>query len=360
MRHLAVAFAFVASLAVASPARGFDPEQLAADLEARAPAAQVTLTRARRLAHREAWDELRVLLTNAIPALDRGASIDDRLEARALLGRALAHLGQHAEAAARYRRTVALAKGAVLEQRGRDAAGEALFRLAEVEREKADRIVLAPYAGKNLRDAINAYLLGPAARWMKRKQYALEVAERAYARLFGLDLPPPVPPAPPPEAGTGLLSGGDPNAPIAPWGWDSADLEHAPPPASPRWAIAAAARVALAWGAYASALRGLPIAPEWRGPGRVPGAGDVTWEELRSSHVCGFEERSDESLNRRAKHACEAALRLSLQHRIADEHTRACEAWLSKNYGAEWQLVDELRPKIAAPFGAGPFAPARP
>lgn len=58
--------------------------------------------------------------------------------------------------------------------------------------------------------------------------------------------------------------------------------------------------------------------------------------------------------------ACKAALDLALQHHIADEHTRACEAWLSRNYGAEWHVVDDLRPKIAPPFAAGPFAPTRP
>jgi hypothetical protein len=405
MRLPAFLGAFVLGVAGASPAlaAGFDPEQLAAELEARdAPealaeasllrlglgdvdraeadalaleraygtkrpdlVARVTLARARRLAGLGEWDDLRDLLTRTLPALDRRAALDDRLEARVLLGRALVNLGKPEEAAARHRLAVALAKGGALGERGREAVGEALFRLAEVEREKAARIALAPYEGKGDRESVIRYLDGPAAQWMRRERNALELAEVAYQRVFGLDPPLPAPPAPPPPPpGPGMIgllnSGGDPNAPTAPWTQDPIDLQHTPPPPSPRWAIAAAARMALSWGAFVSTVRGLPIPREQRAHGRAPGAGDPRWEELRATFVCGFTEPPDERLKQRAKHACETALGLALAHHIADEHTRACEAWLSKNYGAEWHVLDELRPKIASPFAAGPFAPARP
>src|SRR5262249_37807204 len=140
-----------------------------------------------------------------------------------------------------------------------------------------------------------------------------------------------------------LNSGGDPNAPTAPWGRDPVDLEHTPPPPSPRWAIAAAARIALSWSAYVTTFRSLPVLRPWRGNGIVPGTEDLTWEELRPAFVCHFDDPPDEILKQRAKDACKTALHLSLEHHIADEHTRACEAWLSQNYGAEWHVVDDFR-----------------
>ncbi|APR82728.1 Hypothetical protein A7982_08077 [Minicystis rosea] len=344
MLRMRVLWMLVAFL-VASPAfaAGFDAEQLAAELAQRDRVD--ALARARRLADDEAWDELRAQLTQAIPALDRHAALDDRLEARALLGRAFGNLGRHEEAAARHRFALALARGATLDERGRDAVGEALFRLAEPERAKAERITLAPYTGQGDRASVLAYLTGPATRWLIRRRAAVEATERAYLRLFGFELPPPV--------DTSGSMGVDPNA----WTVDLADLERIAPH-SPRWAIAAAARIALGWGAFVEAMRALPVPPPLRG--LVPGRNDgLTYEELRGWYITPIDE-PDESLKRRAKQACVAALRLALQHRITDEHTRACEVWLSRNYGAEWHVIDELRPKIAPPFAAGPFAPARP
>jgi tetratricopeptide (TPR) repeat protein len=146
---------------------------------------RVTLARARRHAGLGAWDALRVLLARVWPSVDRRAYLDDRLEAHALLGRALARAGKPDEALAAHRRVIALASRHDPAERGADAVGEARFSLAEEERAKADRILLRPYAGKGDRAGVLAYINGPVARWFERKRHALEVADRAYLHVLG-------------------------------------------------------------------------------------------------------------------------------------------------------------------------------
>jgi hypothetical protein len=309
--------------------------------------ARVTLARARRHAGLLEWEPLRALLVEALPALDRRAPRDVRLEAHALLGRALERLGKHEDARAEHRWVLALAKPDPAPGLGADAVGEARFFFAEEAGAAAARVVLAPYDGRGDRASVIAYLRGPAARWMERKAAALETAERAYLRVLGVIVPPPSPPLPPPLSQQGLLSsaGIDPNAPLAPWGSTEEPLDGRVP--SPRWAVAAAARVALGWGDFADAFRRLPMPREWSSPPPVMGEyflyayEDTTWGPRH-----------------RAKRACETCLRIAEENGIADVYTDACEAWLSRHFPVEHRAVDELRPRVATP-PALVFAPAR-
>jgi tetratricopeptide (TPR) repeat protein len=325
--------------------------------------ARVALARARRHAGLLAWAEVRAVLVAARPVLGPGAAVDDRLEAHALLGRALTELGRHREAELEYRRALALEKRAGVGARGTEAVGEAWFYFAEQARARAARVVLPPLAGPDTREAVLAYVTGPAARWMVHERYALEIAEVAYQRVLGFTVRPPPPPLPPPVAETGMIglldsgAGGDPNAPTAPWGRDDS---LGPDPlaqlVSPRWSIAALARLAMAWAEFVKQLRELPV-PRWpRHHGPIPGT-DLTYEELREEYIHAHDP-PDEELKQRARRACERALELSLTHRIDDEHTRACEQWLSRNYRREYHVLDDLRPTVAAPRAAGVFAPA--
>ena len=44
-----------------------------------------------------------------------------------------------------------------------------------------------------------------------------------------------------------------------------------------------------------------------------------------------------------AKNAFKTCLTYSVKYQFFDEYSRACEVWLSKNYGAEFHLIDEFR-----------------
>ncbi len=121
------------------------------------------------------------------------------------------------EASIEHRRVLDLAKRAPVGVPGADAVGEARFFFAEEAHRAASAIVRQPYQAPTDRKAIVAYLTGPVARWFARRKAAVDAAERAYLRVFGVEVPePPPPPPPPPPGGVGLLSsssGGDPTVP---------------------------------------------------------------------------------------------------------------------------------------------------
>ena len=59
-----------------------------------------------------------------------------------------------------------------------------------------------------------------------------------------------------------------------------------------------------------------------------------------------------------AKAAYEGCLQTAVKYQHYDENARMCEVWLSRNYGAEYHLVDELRgapTKVAAGVGDRPL-----
>jgi hypothetical protein len=318
--------------------------------------ARVTLARACNLAGLQAWEHLRDLLRRALPALDRGASKADRAEAHALLARALDRLGDPKNAAAEHRSAIArLARTTSPSAREADILGESRFFLAEQAREKAALLTPPPFTGKKDAAATRAYLEGPAVRWMEQKHYLVELADRAYLRVADIEVPPPAPPRPPPPPSPpgmiGLLNsgGGDPNAPVAPFS-STNDLPKEGGPSSPRWAIAAAAQDGLMWEAFAAEIRSLPIAPR---PAAI--------QEILASggFVDPVEESVEEQYQLRGKRACEAALQLAHDHAVADEHTRACEAWLGRRFRIEHPRIEEIRPRFPGAVTPPLWAPAR-
>ena len=227
--------------------------------------------------------------------------------------------------------------GEVFEFRAR-----ARFLSAEKKREAAERVVLPPHDGPGDRAAVLAYLNTRAASWMIRKRWAIEEAERSYLKIFGLILPPAPPPPsrppPPPRPGAIGLLGGDPNAPTAPWGTDAQNnpfLKQWPGAVtSPRWFIAAAARVGQLWADYAHALRTMPI----------PSAGDgsKSWQaELRGAYFLTLLD-GPEAHKLHAKEAFAACLRWSIEYRQFDPVSLTCERWLARNYSAEYFTIEEL------------------
>ena len=116
-------------------------------------------------------------------------------------------------------------------------------------------------------------------------------------------------------------------------------LEPAPPP---RWVIAAGSRVGQMWGKFVAEFRAAPIPKEWKGHGLVPNAGDLTYDELRGEYYAKLDEAS-EPQKQQAKGAFKTCLDYSVKYQYFDEYSRKCEEWLSKNYGAEYHLIDEFR-----------------
>lgn len=230
---------------------------------------------------------------------------------------------------------LALAIAARLEEQERldrqpDAAAEALFVAAERKREAAERVALEEYRGPGDRTSVREYLVRKAEPWLSQKLAAIKVAERAHARVFGVELPPPPPPPPPPRTGEIGLLGGDPSAPLYPAEADPLSTSWAGEPPSPRWAIASAARVGAMWAELHGALRSLPVPSSW-------GAGDPG----ASYYHTPLDSPGDEA-RWRAKEAFAVCVRLGIRYRILDEHTRACEAWLTRHVHHEYMGLPEL------------------
>ena len=92
----------------------------------------------------------------------------------------------------------------------------------------------------------------------------------------------------------------------------------------------------------------LPIPREWNLPE------PVSYAELRGTYGFLRDPMSDRMEDYRilAVHAFELCLRLSSEHQIVDEHSRACEAWLARHRGAEYHALDELsRPPAFSAVG---------
>src|SRR5262249_15558161 len=116
------------------------------------------------------------------------------------------------------------------------------------------------------------------------------------------------------------------------------DSQPSPPP---RWIIASGARVGQMWGKFVAEFRAAPIPREWLQNGPSP-YGDLTWEEIRGAYWGGIDDAS-EPYRKRAKGAYETCLSYSSRYQFFDDHSRASELWLSKNYATEYHAVDELR-----------------
>lgn len=310
--------------------------------------ARVGLALARSRADHEAWDDARAALAQAAPVVSAGASIETRAEVEALLGRTFSALGRTREAIAAHRSVLGLAKqGKAAAKRGaaewdepaRDAVAESRFFFAEQARLRAEAVKLAPYVGSSERKPVFAYINTVAAPWATRRRAAIEEAVRAYASVLGIEIPPPRP-APRWDA-----AGGDPNAPTAALGDDPLLEPRSGGLPSIRWAIAAADRVGSLWAEYSHTLAVLPI------PRALPGAEEIS-AEYRSTIDWG-----DSPYPENAKRAFELGAQLSRKYRIVDEHSRACEAWLSAHYRMEFRSYDELVP---TPTLTGPALIAAP
>lgn len=274
------------------------------------------------LVEKEAFPEVKGRLQRAMRQVDQAGDLGDQIEAHAWLGRSLAKLGDAKGAEREYAAVRALWKDpqAALKQfeapgeaeaerlrrlgKALTAVGEATFFFAEKKRAEVDAIRFPGYRGPATREQILKHVSTKVPEWIRTKRPAIEAAERAYQEVLALQ------PAPP-----------------------------------PRWVIASAARVGMMWGKFVAEFRAAPIPAEWRGSGQVAGQPGVTYDRIRALYYQQLDAAS-EPLKERAKAAFKVCVDYSAKYQYFDEYSRACEVWLAKNYGAEFSLIEELRPAM--------------
>jgi tetratricopeptide (TPR) repeat protein len=265
---------------------------------------------------KEDWGEARKKLTSAMSLIDRNATVDVQIQAHGLLGRTFVRLNTASNAVSEFNKVRGYWKdpAAVVkkieETSGGDsrkmakaltAVGEALFFFAEQSRKEVDKIRFPEYKGAGTREDVLKHIGTKVKDWVGKKRPAIEAAEKEYKRIV--------------------------------------DMQPEPPP---RWVIAAGSKVGQMWGRFVAEFRAAPIPKEWKGHGVVPGTADLTYDELRGEYYAKLDEAS-EPQKQTAKGAFATCLNYSVKFQFFDENSRKCEEWLSKNYGAEYHLIDEFR-----------------
>jgi tetratricopeptide (TPR) repeat protein len=293
----------------------------------------------------------RKLLSAPVVAVDRAGDVDLSLRLHAALGGALEAAGRANEAAAEYgkvrsaaerRRTwwrIGAGQASMWSADARDAVARSYCFLADQRRAEAERIELTPYQGPGDDKTLRAYHSGVVVDWFGKAKEALEKAERAYQRVFGIDAPEPRRSVAAADS-DGLL---DPNAPRADWGDSYPDGQ--PPPhyaPSPRWAIRAAARVGAMWSCFHAQFDSIPVPPSWKR------------DDPPCAYCCGGDV---DPVKTSAKGAFKTCLELSQEYLISDSDSQRCEAWLGQNYRVEYRAVDEF---VGLPAWSSPRVAATP
>jgi TolA-binding protein len=263
---------------------------------------------------REDWGEARKRLSSAMSQIDRNATLDVQMQAHAMLGLVFTKLNSASNAVGEYNKVRGLYKDPaasakkILEAgderklaKALTAVGEAMFFFAEQRRKEVDKIRFPEYKGAGTREDVTKHLNTKVADWIKKKRPAIEDASNEYKKIV--------------------------------------DMQPQPPP---KWVIAAGSRVGQMWGKFVVEFRAAPIPKEWKGHGIVPGTADLTYDELRGEYYVKLDEAS-EPQKQTAKGAFQTCLKYSVQFQYFDEYSRKCEEWLSKNFGAEYHLIDEFR-----------------
>jgi tetratricopeptide (TPR) repeat protein len=268
---------------------------------------------------REDWGNARKRLQTAMGQIDRNATFDVQVQAHAMMGRVYVQLKNQAQAASEYNKVRGYWRDAdagikKLDAIGGDqqekirrlgkvltSVGEAYFFFAEQKRKDVEKIKFPEYKGKGDREEVMKHIKTKVADWVKKKRSAIEDTEKEYLKVVNLQPEPP-----------------------------------------PRWVIASGSRVGQMWSKFVAEFRAAPIPAEWKQKGPVPGIPDLTWEDIRFAYYSELDNAS-EPQKQQAKGAYKTCLSYSVKYQYFDEYSRTCEVWLSKNYPAEFHLIDEFR-----------------
>jgi tetratricopeptide (TPR) repeat protein len=293
-------------------------------------AAVVTFSVAENAADREDWAAASKQLGAWVNHFDASGPLDVRIRAHAALGRTFAKLDQPKQAETEFVVVQSLwqapaAAVRTIEAEGGDArrvgaatsgVGEALFFFAEQKRLAAEIIHYPEYHGTSSKEAILKHIRTKVADWVKARARAVEEAEREYRRVLQIQ---PAPPA--------------------------------------RWVVASASRVGMLWARFNAEFRAAPISREWKGDGAIPGT-TMRREDVRRIYYGALDEAS-EPIHQQAVAAFKTCLVDSARFQYADEHSRRCEEWLTKNQRVSFPQIHELAPRSRLLGPAVPaFAPA--
>lgn len=268
-------------------------------------AAQIAFAIAAHYGDKAEWNEVRRSLTGqSMSLIDRGASLDVRMQAHALLARAYNQMKTAPAARREYAKVVGLWKdpkkseAAIRESGGGDrqvgraleAVGEALFYQAEQTKTKVDDYEFPKYKGKKDKDGISKHIGTKVKDWYTKKKVMIAEAAEEYKKVL--------------------------------------DLQPVPPP---RWVIASGAQVGAMWGKFVSDFRSAPIPKEWEKD-----------YEIRTAYYGSLDDAS-EPFKEQAKGAFVLCMAYTAKYQYFDQYSRSCEEWLAENYKNDFHLIDEFR-----------------
>ena len=268
-------------------------------------AAQIAFAIAAHYGDKGEWDEARkALLGQSMALIDKGASLDVRMQAHALLGRAYDNMKTDRSARAEYSKVVSLwkdpkaaeaairASGGGDRQLGRalEAVGEALFYEAEQAKKKVDAYKFPEYKGKKDKDGISKHIGTKVKDWYTKKKVMITEAAEEYKKVL--------------------------------------DLQPVPPP---RWVIASGSQVGAMWGKFVTDFRSAPIPKEWEKD-----------YEIRVAYYGALDDASA-PFKEQAKGAFVLCMAYTAQYQYFDQYSRTCEEWLAENYKNDFHLIDEFR-----------------
>lgn len=270
--------------------------------------AQISFAVAAHYGEKQAWSEVTKYLNTGMRMIDQRATLDVKVQAHALMGRAYAEQKRGANARTEYNKvigywkdpsaSVSAIKGIEEDEASKDrrlgraleAVGEALFYFAEEKRAQLDKIKFPEYKGKNDKDTILKHINTKVKDWYEKKGKMIRETSAEYKKVV--------------------------------------DLQPEPPP---RWVIAAGSRVGEMWGTFVKEFRAAPIPPEWKKD-----------DEIRNMYYNSLDSAS-EPWKQQARGAMETCLGYSVKYQYYDNYSRVCEVWLAENYKSEYHLIDEFR-----------------
>ena len=272
-----------------------------------AQVAQISFAVAAHYGEKKDWENVRKRLGATMRQIDAKASLDVRVQAHTLLGRAYANMNSR-QAGTQYGKVVALWKnpsaavaeinkgegdaGAKQRRVGRalEAVGEAIFYFAEQKKKKVDAVRFPAYKGVGTKEKVLKHIQTKVKDWIGKKRPLIGDASKEYKKIV--------------------------------------DLQPVPPP---RWVIAAGSRVGEMWGTFVDEFRAAPIPDSIKKD-----------YELRTAYYGALDDAS-EPQKQQAKSAFQICLGYSVKYQYWDQYSRACEEWLAKNYKADYHLIDEFR-----------------
>ncbi len=270
--------------------------------------AQISFAIAAHYGEKEQWKEVVRYLTTGMGMIDQKATLDIKVQAHALMGRAYARQNRTPNAKTEYGKVlgfwkdpsaaVSSIKGIDEDQASKDrrlgraleSVGEALFFFAEEKRAQLDKIKFPEFKGKGDKDAVLKHINTKVKDWYEKKGKAIKEASAEYKKVV--------------------------------------DLQPVPPP---RWVIASGSRVGEMWGTFVKEFRAAPIPPEWKKD-----------DEIRNMYYNSLDSAS-EPWKQQAKGAMEICLGYSVKYQYYDNFSRVCEVWLAENFKSEYHLIDEFR-----------------